>query len=220
MTSCAIKICRNYKGRLQTINKISYHRIPIDPIIRSRWVDIMRKSRGEEFWKPSKTTVICSEHFREKDLYFANNQGRRRLKKEAVPKKALFLSSVKSDESDITDEDVEMTMEYNTEKQKPMNLNTPASNEEPKTSSSIACTNVVCTDTSSPSISRVAHKVLANKTAKSENDIEINEEFSDIDSIFDTPKKAKLRRELRRKIRIQKKHSLKMQSLRRKKSTT
>lgn len=45
---------------------------------------------------------------------------------------------------------------------------------------------------------------------------EINEEFSDIDSIFDTPKKAKLRRELRRRILIQKKHSLKIQSLRRK----
>ncbi|CAG4989657.1 unnamed protein product [Colias eurytheme] len=101
-------------------------KIPTDPIIRSRWVDIIRKSRGEEFWKPSKTT------------------------------------------------------------------NTPASKEEP--SSSVTCPNVVCTDTLS----------------------EINEEFSDIDSIFDTPKKAKLRRELRRKICIQKKHSLKIQSLRRK----
>ncbi|CAK1590726.1 unnamed protein product [Parnassius mnemosyne] len=122
MTSCAIKICRNYKGRLRATNKVSYHRIPTDSIIRSRWVDIIRKSREEEFWKPSKTTVICSEHFREKDLYFANNQGRRRLKKEAVPRKALFLSSVKSDESDITDEDVEVTMECNIEKQKPLKL--------------------------------------------------------------------------------------------------
>lgn len=35
---------------------------------------------------------------------------------------ALFLSSVKSDESDITDEEVRVEMEHNIEKQKPLKL--------------------------------------------------------------------------------------------------
>lgn len=46
--------------------------------------------------------------------------------------------------------------------------------------------------------------------------MDIVQDFSDLESIFDTPRKAKLRRELRKKINLQRKHVLKIQSLRRK----
>lgn len=97
---------------------------------------------------------------------------------------------MKSDESDITDE---VTLKDNIEINK-INIEINEDNIE----------------------------INKNKIETNEDNIEIkdsekiNEEFSDLDSIFDTPKKAKLRSELRRKIRIQRKHSLKIQSLRRK----
>lgn len=59
---------------------------------------------------------------------------------------------------------------------------------------------------------------ISDKILEVPNKTEIDEEksFSDLDSIFDTPKKAKLRRNLRRKILLEKKHRLKIKSLRQK----
>ncbi|RVE43509.1 hypothetical protein evm_011843 [Chilo suppressalis] len=51
------------KGRIKTTNKITYHRLPHDPNMKSRWVNVIRRSRGEDFWQPAKTTVICSDRF-------------------------------------------------------------------------------------------------------------------------------------------------------------
>lgn len=45
---------------------------------------------------------------------------------------------------------------------------------------------------------------------------ETESDFSDLDSVLDTPKEAKLRRDLHQRIKVQKKQSLKIQSLRRK----
>lgn len=73
------------------INITSYFfRIPNNPIIRNRWIDRIQKSRGDAMWKPTKTTVVCSDHFRSKDMYTVNKTGRRRLTKEAVPSKVNF----------------------------------------------------------------------------------------------------------------------------------
>lgn len=63
--------------------------IPSDPVMHNRWVQIIRKSRRDDCWNPSKSTVICSDHFRAKDLYFSKNQKRRRLKHDAVPSKVI-----------------------------------------------------------------------------------------------------------------------------------
>lgn len=60
-------------------------RIPTDPTLKNKWLNIIRESRGEDIWQPVASTVICSDHFRSKDLYLANNQGRRRLKKGSIP---------------------------------------------------------------------------------------------------------------------------------------
>ncbi|CAG9136031.1 unnamed protein product [Plutella xylostella] len=94
------------------INPNFVRRIPNDPIIRSKWVEIIRKSRGEDYWKPAKSTVICSDHFHHKDLYYTKNQtGLRRLKKGVLPSKALFVLPAKSEESASSGEEAEAISE-------------------------------------------------------------------------------------------------------------
>ncbi|KOB77475.1 DNA transposase THAP9 [Operophtera brumata] len=195
--------------------------IPTDPTVRSHWVKVIKKSRDDELWEPSKTTVICSDHFKTSD--FVCNQKRRRLKKKAVPSKALFLSSVKSDSSENSDETNTL--------QKLKSLTRNEESETPDISGDVQpakinpCDDVVDTDVLSPITSRTSDVVdtdvlspsIANSTERlTENKSEIITYFSDSDSIFDTPEKAKLRKDLRSKICIQKKHTLKIQSLRRK----
>lgn len=67
-----------------------FFRILNNPPIRNRWIERIRKSRGDATWKPTKTTVVCSDHFHSKDMYTVNKTGRRRLAKEAVPSKVNF----------------------------------------------------------------------------------------------------------------------------------
>ncbi|VVC97874.1 unnamed protein product [Leptidea sinapis] len=102
--TCCIKVCRNYKRRLKTMKKVTFHRLPNKPSLRERWVEIIRQSRGEDHWNPARHSLICSDHFRAKDLYFTSNQSRQRLKRQAIPCKALFLSSTKSDDDESGDE--------------------------------------------------------------------------------------------------------------------
>ncbi|XP_050667963.1 uncharacterized protein LOC126967516 isoform X1 [Leptidea sinapis] len=102
--TCCIKVCRNYKRRLKTTKKVTFHRLPNKPSLRERWVDIIRQSRGEDHWNPARYSLICSDHFRAKDLYFTSNQSRQRLKRQAIPCKALFLSSIKSDDDESGDD--------------------------------------------------------------------------------------------------------------------
>ncbi|KAJ0180308.1 hypothetical protein K1T71_003712 [Dendrolimus kikuchii] len=201
MTFCAIKVCRNYKRRTKTASEVTYHRIPTDPIVRSRWVDIIRKSHGEAFWTPTKTTVVCSDHFHLKYLYFVGNQKRRRLKKEAVPSKAIILSSLESDDSENADD-----TENADETENAYETENADENVQPSTSKI-----VLCADTSPLCSSHTGNVAILTK----ENS-DIIEDFSDLDSVFDSPSEAKLRKDLRKKIRIQQKHRLKIQSLRKK----
>ncbi|XP_026497401.2 THAP domain-containing protein 5-like [Vanessa tameamea] len=236
MTICAIKVCRNYKGRLKTTKKVTFHRVPNDPILKSRWIEIIKKSRGEDNWQPAKTTVVCSEHFRSRDLYFVNNEGRRRLKKEAVPCKALFLSSVKSDDEseDFVGKIVKIEKisdcETNTlEDTKPLGIIVEGSIDVKKENQDDSS---LCTETSDKTRQDVTPpspkgfkpwEVIScqigdgqqenNETEKKEEEEE--EDFSDLDSVYDSPQRSKMRHDLRRRIKLQKKHVLKIQSLRR-----
>ncbi|XP_050667965.1 THAP domain-containing protein 5-like isoform X3 [Leptidea sinapis] len=122
--TCCIKVCRNYKRRLKTTKKVTFHRLPNKPSLRERWVEIIRQSRGEDNWNPARHSLICSDHFRAKDLYFTSNQSRQRLKRQAIPCKALFLSSTKSDDDESGDEVSNITKDLasnrkDTFKQKP-----------------------------------------------------------------------------------------------------
>ncbi|CAH0407115.1 unnamed protein product [Chilo suppressalis] len=211
MPTCVIKVCRNYLGRLKTTYKVTYHRLPTDPVMKSKWVDIIRSSRGEDFWKPAKSTVICSDHFSTKDMYFVHNQERRRLKKVAVPRKALFLSSLKSDESENSDDDqgipskalFRSTVQFDTSKNSDENMDLPVKNPEPLADSLVK-----------KESERESKDCQPSSSAKNDDD-DIGD-FSDLDSIFDTPEEEKLRKELRKKSILQKKHTIIIQSLRRK----
>ncbi|KAG6462541.1 hypothetical protein O3G_MSEX013329 [Manduca sexta] len=160
-----------------------FFRIPSDPIMRSRWTQIIRRSRCEELWKPSKYSLVCSDHFNKNEMYFVNNEGRRRLKKTAVPCKN---SSIAFD------------------------AGSGISRDKPHI-------NFVDMRNTSNAPENTGHwQHTKNTSNDTEIETEVYEEFSDLDSVFDTPKEAKLRRDLHRKNILQRKHILKIQSLRRK----
>ncbi|VVC93489.1 unnamed protein product [Leptidea sinapis] len=52
--------------------------------MKEKWRQLVARERNEEFYKPNKSSVICSNHFLEADLYITT-KGFRRLKKTAVP---------------------------------------------------------------------------------------------------------------------------------------
>lgn len=82
---------------------------------------------------------------------------------------------------------------------------------QPSTSTMKICDDAVHTSTP-PRTVRIADST----AGQLENKSGIITDFSDLDSIFDSPRKQKLRKDLRRRILIQKKHTLKISSLRRK----
>lgn len=64
---------------------------PNNPYRAAKWVAIVATERAEEFYKPTKNSVICSEHFDFNDII--GNTERRRLDKSAVPKFKVFQRS-------------------------------------------------------------------------------------------------------------------------------
>ncbi|KAM3959752.1 uncharacterized protein ACR2FA_006171 [Aphomia sociella] len=55
---------------------------------KNDWVQIIRECRNENNWNPSKSSVICSIHFEENDLY-TTKRGLLRVVAYTVPKKEL-----------------------------------------------------------------------------------------------------------------------------------
>ncbi|XP_023935619.1 peroxynitrite isomerase THAP4 [Bicyclus anynana] len=84
MPSCVFLGCKNCSQKLNKRDGVSFHKFPIDPVIRNYWVSIVRQNREDEKWRPSKFCVVCSSHFKKKDYYFTEN-GRRLIKKKSVP---------------------------------------------------------------------------------------------------------------------------------------
>lgn len=68
-----------YNLQWQFIFSFSVHEI-----MRENWRKLVARERSEEFFKPNKSSVICSEHFLESDLY-CTTKGYKRLTKTAVP---------------------------------------------------------------------------------------------------------------------------------------
>ncbi|CAG5015362.1 unnamed protein product [Parnassius apollo] len=60
--------------------------VPKDAARRKKWVEIIRLLRKETDWVPSKSTVICSKHFRNQDILEPKSDcGRVHLSNEAIP---------------------------------------------------------------------------------------------------------------------------------------
>ncbi|KAJ8720456.1 hypothetical protein PYW07_012499 [Mythimna separata] len=180
MPVCAVRLCRNYVGKPYNNTKITFHRFPTDPILANRWRDIILRTRSEDQWTPHKTSVVCSEHFCDDDLYFTK-KGLRRIKNGSVPSKCLVLSASETESS-------------NNIKQDP-----PASNMDLQNKS-------------------IEPQPSCSKEPVSDDDERrsVLQDFSDLESIFDSPREAKLRRTLRRKIVLERKYKAIINSLRKK----
>ncbi|CAH4037208.1 unnamed protein product [Pieris brassicae] len=97
MPKCAFNECRNVTSRFKKSDGISYFRFPRNPIQCAKWALIVGRQRNQQNFKPNRSSVVCSEHFRESDLY-VTDKGIKRILKTAVPK------------IDLTEEDEESTI--------------------------------------------------------------------------------------------------------------
>ncbi|KAL0868855.1 hypothetical protein ABMA27_007204 [Loxostege sticticalis] len=85
MLKCVIKRCQNNTLTAQKKDGVIYHRFPIDEIIRENWRVLVARERFEEFYKPNKSSVICSNHFLESDIYYTTKGLRRIVTKANEP---------------------------------------------------------------------------------------------------------------------------------------
>ncbi|CAG5057833.1 unnamed protein product [Parnassius apollo] len=92
MPSCVVKGCKNNSKLNKKSDGITFHLFPTDIEIKSKWVAAIRVCRNEPQWTPSKSSVVCSDHFVSDDLYITQH-GFRRVIRTGYPKKMLYLSS-------------------------------------------------------------------------------------------------------------------------------
>ncbi|VVC95297.1 unnamed protein product, partial [Leptidea sinapis] len=99
MPSCVVRKCKNNTTVQKKCQGITFHRFPVgNEPWKNDWVQIIRDCRREEDWIPSKSSVVCSVHFDENDLY-TTGKGRRRLVTYSVPKLLLFGLPVKKEQT-------------------------------------------------------------------------------------------------------------------------
>ncbi|CAG4917738.1 unnamed protein product [Colias eurytheme] len=84
MPSCVMRYCTNYTSKTCKRQGITYHSFPTNELKCHQWVEIVRKQRKEEFWKPNKSSKICSIHFKDEDKY-TSDKGNIYLRNTAVP---------------------------------------------------------------------------------------------------------------------------------------
>lgn len=69
------------------------YRFPRDPVLADRWIEIVRQSKDEFWWKPYPSSTICSDHFCSEDIYVTKN-GLHRVKNGVIPKAKVIPSKV------------------------------------------------------------------------------------------------------------------------------
>ncbi|CAB3237172.1 unnamed protein product [Arctia plantaginis] len=86
MGKCVVKECNSRSQNHNKSSGITFHTIPQDVARREKWIEIIRLLRKETDWLPTKSTIICSKHFREQDkLVPKSNCGRTYLSNKAIP---------------------------------------------------------------------------------------------------------------------------------------
>ncbi|RVE46105.1 hypothetical protein evm_009269 [Chilo suppressalis] len=79
-------MCRNQSSKNKKQDGITFHTFPNrDQNLKEKWIEVMRKSRNEPLWQPTSRSVVCSTHFQSDDLY-NTTKGLRRVKQNAYPK--------------------------------------------------------------------------------------------------------------------------------------
>ncbi|CAF4831722.1 unnamed protein product [Pieris macdunnoughi] len=106
MPKCCVRNCKNITSRRLKKDGISYFRFPRNPIRRGEWTSIISQQRREDFFKPNNSSVVCTEHFLEEDVY-VTSKGIKRLCKTAVPNivdmtpQDLKIETFKNDENSV-----------------------------------------------------------------------------------------------------------------------
>ncbi|KFM76107.1 Chromobox protein-like protein, partial [Stegodyphus mimosarum] len=78
VVSCSAYGCTN---RRIHGTKLTFHRIPKDPILKASWIRAIRRKN----WSPTKNSYLCSEHFKENDFNRTYACKRALLREDAVP---------------------------------------------------------------------------------------------------------------------------------------
>ncbi|KAL0849633.1 hypothetical protein ABMA28_013891 [Loxostege sticticalis] len=94
MLSCVVKWCKNNTSSQKKCQGITFHRFPTgNEPWNDDWTRIIRNCRGQEDWSASKSSVVCSIHFEQNDLY-TTSKGRRRLVTYATRIKLFIFTTV------------------------------------------------------------------------------------------------------------------------------
>ncbi|CAG4966130.1 unnamed protein product [Colias eurytheme] len=181
MPSCVFKHCKNCSQNQKKKDGVSFHRFPTDPVTRNDWVSIIRKSRQDDYWRPSKYCVVCSSHFKVEHFYYTE-KGRRLVKKKSKPTQNLYglLQIIGDPKSEVEKGISEIAVASNLSKATDL----PGPSNE--------CQNVV---------RETAASYLSGFRPQSEQLTEVNavdHGTKDSESRFDTPTKDMLRKELRK----------------------
>ncbi|XP_035267333.1 chromosome alignment-maintaining phosphoprotein 1-like isoform X1 [Anguilla anguilla] len=77
---CSVPLCSTSKLKQPYL---SFHCFPSDKQLLKKWVQAIRREEGKNFTIKRGSTYVCSLHFKSED--FTPAEGRKRLKKDAVP---------------------------------------------------------------------------------------------------------------------------------------
>uniref|UniRef100_A0A2A4K4M7 THAP-type domain-containing protein n=1 Tax=Heliothis virescens TaxID=7102 RepID=A0A2A4K4M7_HELVI len=83
MVKCVVKKCNSRSKTHNKLSGITFHVVPRDEERRFKWMEIIRLLRKETDWIPTKSSAICSKHFRDRDKIIL--KGRVYLSKKAIP---------------------------------------------------------------------------------------------------------------------------------------
>lgn len=68
-----------------------FSRFPKNEIEREMWRQVIADERGDEYFKPNDSSIVCSCHFSESDMYYTK-KGFRKIKKGVLPSIEVGLS--------------------------------------------------------------------------------------------------------------------------------
>ncbi|XP_039604846.1 THAP domain-containing protein 2-like isoform X1 [Polypterus senegalus] len=88
---CAAVDCSEERNKDTAKRGITFHGFPKDPLRRKQWmVAVSRQTSDKKLWEPSKSSVLCSRHF--KPEMFDRTGQTVRLREYAVPTEFDFQS--------------------------------------------------------------------------------------------------------------------------------
>ncbi|XP_064464168.1 THAP domain-containing protein 7-like isoform X1 [Ornithodoros turicata] len=81
---CSVPLCKQRGTRDKNNEKVSFHRIPKQGDRYKKWIAAIKRDEGKHF-KVSRSTVVCSKHFKDSDFLPNIASGQRILRDDAVP---------------------------------------------------------------------------------------------------------------------------------------